>query len=187
MRWPGTIQPARFLSHTGKVLPGVRRVVQVPNPAAGTDWTVTVPAGVQWFVTAGVAQLTTSATVDNRQVALEVTVNGSTVWYARNGTTHAASTIFVYNFSSTVANVPLSGTETGVLVSFPPGYLSPGTVIGTSTNLLQAGDQWSGIVLWIEEVYVTDSQLSEIQRERETLQRDIDIYEYEQAMQGQGA
>lgn len=183
----GNIQPARFLSHTGKILPGVRRVVQVPNPAPATGWNVTVPAGVQWYVLAGYADLATDATVGNRFIGMKLTVNGVLVKNVATSGAIAPSSTAPVNFGS---GPGVQSGQTGAVYGLVPlsnGLLPTGSNVAMTASGYGAGDQWSSIALWIEEVYVTDSQLSEIQRERETLQRDIDIYEYEQAMQGQGS
>lgn len=186
MNWSGAIQPARFLSHTGKVLPGVRRVVQVPEPAAGADWTVTVPGGMQWYILSGTATLTTSATVDNRQPVITETVDGVTIWPGLQSLSFGASTTKVIPVLLDGGFVSGAATEGDIFLAAPSNLLPPGTVIASDTALLQVGDQWSAISLWVEEVYVTDNQLSEIARLHADLEYDIEKYEYQQAMQGQG-
>lgn len=186
MRWPGTIQPSRFLSHTGQVLPGVRRVVQVTNPAAGADWTVTVPAGVMWEVRAGVATLTTSATVDTRVPTMGVTVDDTLVWSVPWPSGQAAGKVVTFPVGTGMANGAVYANGSSPALLLPDDLLPQGAVIATSTALLQVGDQWSGISLWVEEVYVTDPQLSEDARLHAELERDIAVYEYEQAQQAGG-
>lgn len=187
MDWPGTIQPARFLSHTGKVLPGVRRVVQVASPGAGNNWQVVVPGGVQWFVIGGQFTLTTDATVANRLPAMTVTVNGVGVWYVQPSNALPAGSVGKYTVVSGLSQTGNVGFASGQIVVLPPTWVPEAAVIASSVVNLDATDTLTGITLWVEEVYVTDQQLSEIARDRAQLQRDIDIYEYQQAMQQQGA
>lgn len=183
MRWPGTIQPSRFLSHTGQVLPGVRRIVNVKNPAAGADWSVTVPAGVQWKVIGGAANFTTSATVDSRHPFMIVKWDGYRLSTAGTVVSIAASSGLTLGITSDPAVAYAIGVAQEVGLTLPNLYFPDGTTIGTNTASLQAGDQWSSIALWVEEVYVTDAQLSEDARLHAELERDIAIYEYQQAEQ----
>lgn len=167
----GTIQSARFLSHTGHILPGVRRALRVPTPAAGTDWSVTVPAGVQWNVRAGVGTLTTAAVAGSRYAGASVTVDGVATWQANLPAGQAESLAYVYTLAATVSAAVTTVAASGLIVPLPNLWLPEGTAIGSSTIGLLAGDQWSAIALTVEEVYVTNSQLSELERasEAETL------------------
>lgn len=187
MTWAGVIQPARFLSHTGKILPGVRRLVPVPNPAPEAEVSVEVPAGVQWFLLGLIVSLTTSAAVGNRGTSLRLTVQGVEVWSIPGFYQAAAGTVATVVGLGGVAPVAYADQTSDATVPLPTFNLEPGSIITTGSYGLLAGDQWSMPGLYIEEIYVTDPQLSEIARERADLQRDIDIYEYQQAMQGQGA
>lgn len=187
MRWPGTIQPSRFLSHTGQVLPGVRRLIPVADPAAGADWTVTVPGGVQWKIIGGYAALTASATTADRLAYTYVTIDGYGVVYAYSTSAVVASTSGHYTITSDPAVVAAGINSDAQSLVYPSVYFPESTEIGTNTLNLEEGDQWSQIVLWIEEVYVTDPQLSEIAREEAILQRDIAVAEFEQYEQSQGA
>lgn len=186
MRWPGTIQPSRFLSHTGRVLPGVRRVVQVPNPAAGADWSVTVPAGVQWRVLSGVSTLTTSAIAATRHPTIDVTVDDVLVYIGPFSASIVANAAAQFSIYVDVASpIVASGTSDPFMI-MPFDIIPQGGVIASHTNSLEAGDQWSATSLWVEEVYVTDAQLSEDARLHAQLERDIAVYEYEQAQQAGG-
>ena len=175
----GTIQPARFLSHTGRVLPGVRRIVNVPNPAAGHDWLATVPGGVQWVVLGGMSTLVTSAAVANRVPSSVVTVEGFTVVSVLSGFGVSASNTNAFPIvTSTVLGVLTSETDQSFLL-YPLTPLPEGAKIGVTTTGLAAADQWSTISLWVEEIYVTDPQLSSIEIAREDEKR-IEAQELQQ-------
>lgn len=186
MRWPGTIQPSRFLSHTGKILPGVRRAFTNPAPAAGQNWSVTVPAGVQWWVVAALAPFTTDATVATRFVQVLVNVDGLTVWNTQAVAGQAASNAWAYNLASTMAPQETTGDSNKAILCLPTGYLPSGAIITSAVALMDPGDQWGAQQFWIEEVYVTDAQLSEDARLQAQLERDIATYEYEQAQAAGG-
>lgn len=182
----GTIQPSRYLSHTGKILPGVRRVFTVPQPAADAGFNFTVPGGVQWWVLSAFFTLLTSATVANRSVDATVTVDGLQIGEFVSGFAQVASTTGVYGLQSTGGYTAASVTTNGVMISLPGGQLPEGTTVAVNATNLSAGDQFSACNLWIEETYVTDPQLSEIARTRQELDREIAAYEYEQAEQAGG-
>lgn len=186
MRWPGTIQPSRFLSHTGIVLPGVRRVFTIPEPAAGAGFSFTVPGGVQWWVSGAYFTLTADATVDARFVTAIVMVDGLAIWNTWPGYTQSASTIQSYGFASAYGFVGPATGGARVVIPLPNEYLPEGAVVSVAINNGDAGDQLSACNLWIEEVYVTDPQLSEIARTEAELNREIAQYEYEQAEQAAG-
>lgn len=186
MRWPGTIQPSRFLSHTGQVLPGVRRVVNVPEPAAGTNLSVTVPAGVQWWVTAAYGTFLASATVSNRNLYTFVSVNGQVVWQVSQGATVVASSTGVFGLQSTSGYTGQTTATFRSIISLPDAPLPQEAEIAVSADGMEADDQFRAMTMWVEEIYVTDAQLSEMARMEAELQRDVAVYEYEQAEQTQG-
>lgn len=186
MRWPGTIQPSRFLSHTGKILPGVRRVVTIPQPAAGVGLVFVVPGGVQWWVGAGYFTLATDAVVGNRFLAASVTVDGLLVWNTWPGYVQPASELSGYGMQSTSGYSAASNNGARSFLPLPGEYLPEGAIVSLSINSADANDQLSALSLWVEEVYVTDPQLSEDARLHAELERDIAIYEYQQAEQAAG-
>lgn len=182
----GTIQPARFLSRTGEIFPGVRRVVQVANPAAGNDWSVAVPGGVQWLILAGNATLTTSATVASREVYGNLYVQNELVFKQPGLGGIAASTVTSLNIVTDPGLLANYEAYSNGLIPSPLIPLPPGTIVSVTTTNLQVGDQWSGIMIWVEEYYFTDSQLSEIERAKEAAERALIAAELQQAGIGQG-
>ena len=183
----GAIQPARFLTHSGKILPGVRRIVHVPNPAAGADWQTVVPAGVQWRILSGIATLTTSAAAGNRGATSTVIVDGVLIWNGHSSAFTAGSTAQVYPIVVGGANEQTYITNGVESLWYQDVFYPQGSVIGTSTSSINVADQWSAISLWVEEVYFTDSQLSTIETLREADERSyLQELEKEYAQQGGG-
>jgi hypothetical protein len=164
---PGTIQPARFLTDTGEIRPGVRQVINVPNPAAGADWTYTVPGGQMCKVVAGtftVAIAADSGASEYLFVALGSA--GITVWRTVYESPDPSVTFPVY--ISQVSQAYPSGDEgRGVSTSLPNYVLSSGDTVGTEGINYAADDQYSAIALLIDVYYFTDEQLSALEVQKQ--------------------
>jgi hypothetical protein len=123
--------------------------VAVGNPAAGADWTYTVPAGLRQRFIGAVAQLTASAAVANRTVILVLDDGTNTLASATSPVPQTASQAIVYE----AGNWPYSQSVAGVstYLTFPPGIvLMGGSRVRVSTVNLQAADQWSVIRVYVE-------------------------------------
>jgi hypothetical protein len=142
--WPG---PRIEQPGTGG---GVLNTVSVPNPAAGTDWSYTPPAGVRQRVQSIQATLTTSAAVANRTVVIHITQGGNVLYSAADPTPQTASTTVTYTFAP---GLPAQGATGNVVVTpLPAGLVINSTfTISVSTIGLQAGDQWSAINISTED------------------------------------
>ena len=163
----GAIQPARFLTDTGNILPGVSRVVAVPTPAAGSDWSITVPGGVQWKILSGRGQLAASAAVATRIPEITLTSEGVEIGRYPCNLTLAANATSVISFSQQLGTfIPPASVVDG-FVGLPWFPLTSGDVISSSTGAIQAADAWTGIRIRISEFYFTNQQLSEVERETE--------------------
>lgn len=156
----------RFLSREGRPLPGVKRAVPVPQPAAGAEWTVTVPGGRQWRIIGGAAQLVASAAVANRRPGLALGDESSTV--ARTVSAlqvqAGATALLGYLPDSGVTAPP--GADTVGLVPAWDAWLPGGFVISSLTVGLQAGDQYGLVALMVEELYLDDQELTILEEER---------------------
>src|SRR6516162_1693189 len=82
----------RFLTTEARVLPGYKRPVAITTPAAGANWTVTVPGGRMWRPIAINATLVTSAAVANRIPGIQFQIYGVTTYVNDNSTAITAST-----------------------------------------------------------------------------------------------
>lgn len=143
--WPGARQESSIEG------PGFIRNIVVANPAAGADIVNTVPANARWRPIAFQYALTTSATVATRTSQVVLADNlGNAFFQNTQGATQAASLTVVYNWSTLTNITPVVLGQT--LNTFPPGvFLEAGWQINTVTNAIQAGDQYSGIRLQVEE------------------------------------
>jgi hypothetical protein len=129
---------------------GRMRSIAIANPAAGADWTETVPAGVAWILRAATATLTTAVAVATRQVDLQVTdATPNLLLSSPGGTSEAASLADAYSWFNGGGSASVALSVTGGL---PAEFRCPaGWIIKATTANIQAGDQWSKVVLTVEE------------------------------------
>ena len=160
------LPPARFLAESDKVLPGIRGVINVPAPAAASEWSVAVPGGQRWKLVGGQATLTTSATVANRNGGVQITSLGVLIYVNVNTFNVTASTnhVYVYQQGTTTNASGTIGTTNWIPTLCP--WLIQGDTIGSLTGNLSAGDQYSAISLVFEQYYLTDDQLTEFAQQR---------------------
>ena len=129
--------------------------VSVPEPAAGADWSYTLPYAARLI--AVTAQFAASATAANRWPAL-VGVAGPASIYAAYvymvGTAVTASTTAQLQGQpgmSVGAPTTIAGPVAITRYSYPPtGVLPADSIIESITFNIQAGDQWSDISLVLE-------------------------------------
>jgi hypothetical protein len=138
-------------SHEG---PGHARTILVGNPAAGAEWTTTGDVLARWRPLAVIAQLVTSATAATREVALQFTASGSKVAF-NVAQTQLASLTSIYCWLASGGGGPaVAGTHVSACMG--DAYLDASPAIGSQTTNIQAGDQWSGITVLVEEWLLID-------------------------------
>lgn len=128
------------------------RVVQVAPPAAATDWSVTVPGGRVWVPLALTALLTTDANAGNRDVSLRVTDQTNIVAAFDAFANQGASLAELYSFVAGAGTGAGGTTHLTCTTPIPDMALPAGYVLETHTTGFEVGDQWSSIVVWVEEV-----------------------------------
>lgn len=126
--------------------------VPVATPAAGAEWSVTVPAGVVWIVQSIFARFLSSVVVANRFPRLGFTDGSVTIGRVVALVTIPANQAWDHSYLRG-AGAAWSGTS-GVGLTYPlPDFRLPaGYTIFTTTPNLDAGDQWSQIVVNVIEV-----------------------------------
>ena len=104
---------------------GVSRSVTVVNPAAGADFSVTVPAGASWLLNSVAATFATSATVGTRTPVLLITdATGHAVFSGATAFGQAASLTWSYSWTVAPVTPPAGGTTN--VGPLPGGrYLGP--------------------------------------------------------------
>lgn len=130
------------------------RVVQVPKPALGADWSTTVPAGKTWGIRLARATLTCSAAAATRVPSLDLSDGTTTFAAIPPVETLVASDVASLTWLESVSYV-LNVTPSKYLVQpIPALTLWPGYTIASLTTALDAGDQWSGVVLYVIETMI---------------------------------
>jgi hypothetical protein len=130
--------------------PGLIRSVAGADPAAGAEFSVTVPAGARWRLITLVATLLTDATVASRVPSLLLD-DGATMFYRlKVETAQTASQNIMYNFGA-----GLSRTTTANWSSLNPVPTNAALMAGyrmlSLTDFLAAGDNWGAPQLLVEE------------------------------------
>lgn len=131
--------------------PGAIFISQPSAPAAGADWSFTIPVGVRARLVAWRGQLVTSAAAGNRIVRVQALQNSNQFWQG------APSAVIPASQTVQVCCCPdQAGFTTDpqtVYIPFPPDQVMVGggtTVIRTNTTGLDAADQWTQINLQLE-------------------------------------
>jgi hypothetical protein len=134
--------------------PGFQRTVQQANPAAGVDWTVTVPAGVRWQLQSIFAVLTTSAAAANRLPRIQID-DGVNVIFAVPAAVNETASLAWLNSWGAGAGAGAFVDPNAIALALPNDlYLLAGWRVRVVTANIQAADQWSQINLavrsWID-------------------------------------
>jgi hypothetical protein len=136
--------------------PGAIRTLGGANPAAGIDPVDTVPANSRWRLTAYTISLTTDVTVATRIPTL-IGATYRIVIKAITGQPASLTRTWTFIAGNDVSSAPEQSTVDGVttvlsLRKLPFGpYMDGGETIRLVTLALQAGDNYGGSVLDIEE------------------------------------
>lgn len=129
---------------------GLAKPVQVANPAAGADWTYTVPASSRNRIVSLSATLTAAAAVANRFVSLIIDDGANVVAVIPSGITLVATIVNTYTFADSVPQTAAFDLKSAAPlpsnIILPPAY----RVRVTTTNI-QAADQWTNIWLHIHD------------------------------------
>jgi hypothetical protein len=134
--------------------PGYVYGVTISQPAAGSDWSVSVPVNARWRLRAWGAIFTTSAVVANRIVGATISGSAGNFWRASAVANAVASNPYRVTAGGIVAYV---GLDTLTLtLPLPPDMMLAGPVaighqFGSVTVNIQAADQWSNINALVEE------------------------------------
>lgn len=128
----------------------------VANPAAGADWTATVPGGHVWQLLAVRARLTTSAAVANRQPDLILTDGALEIARVPPVAVQAAGGARVYTWADVDFGLQLGSTALGPL---PAIRLASAWSVGTATALIDAADQWDQVRLLLVDTMIQGGAL----------------------------
>lgn len=130
--------------------PGNLRSITGTDPAANTEFSETVPTDARWKLRAVRATLVTDANAATRRPILIIDDGTTVLFRIGSGITTAASTTKPYAW---IPGYPTSGTEFAEAMHFlPPDLmLLQGWRVLSSTESIQAGDNWGAPQLLVEE------------------------------------
>lgn len=150
----------RFMTESGIVRRGVRRLARVNTPVAGAEWKVTVPSGVQWVPLAANALITNSAAVGNRQYGFVITIDGAECYFNGNTAAQAAAAVNTLHYQQASSLLTAAAMNGRMLIPLVSYVMQPGDSMGSSTVALDVADQYSAVTVLIEEYYYTNQELS---------------------------
>jgi len=130
--------------------PGTLRSITGTDPAAGAEISETVTANARWRLISFRASLVTDATVANRRMNLNIDDGTNTLLLTPPASDQAATLTYIYQASNygTVSNF----LSTTMALPLPSDLiLHGGYRIRSSTNSLQAGDNWGAPQYLVEE------------------------------------
>lgn len=133
-----------------------RIVVPVTAPAAGADWSIAVPAGHLWHILAVLATLTTSGVAATR-IARLIMGDGNATFadvppFASQITALTRRYLWVPSGQG-------YATGLGILSPLPEAPMGTGWTIGTTTDAIDAGDQWTSIKLTVIDTTIRDGAI----------------------------
>jgi len=126
----------------------VPEIIAVANPAAGAQWTQTVPNNTIWLINNVEFQLLTDITVINRIGRVEIFDGTTNTRIAMAGFNQAAS--LTINHMYKLAGHGLNATNQGSGDLAHRLYLRPTWIIRSNVANLQAGDALTAISLYIQ-------------------------------------
>lgn len=123
--------------------------IGIQSPAAGANLSYTLRPGGIYRLLSLLFTFTTSADVATRVVGITLSHGGLTFFRAKNSQSHTASLAFFYcAFPGTTPTAVFGNTGH---IAFPAPSFVPGeTIIATTIESIQAGDQISAVALYVE-------------------------------------
>lgn len=133
------------------VFPGVHRVLDVPAPVAGAEWSFTVPS-LGWLrIRSIVATLTTSAVVANRVAGFTLSDPDRVAYAASSNLALPASSAQRIVYMPGTGSGGLVGAGGTLLVPLPDLIVPVGYVLKSFTGLIDVADQYSNVRMIVEE------------------------------------
>jgi len=128
--------------------------IAITNPAAGADWSVTVPTGARWELVSASMLYTASAVAANRQPRLTVD-DGTNIVFEGPSVAAITAGLAIRESWGAGAGGPVSAdiTTGGAVSSGLPNdlYLEGGWRVRSSTGAIDGGDTWTAGSLYVRE------------------------------------
>lgn len=135
---------------TGIEGPGALLNILGTAPAAGAEWSITVPSNQQWRIRGIIATLTTSAAAGNRGPTIFTADPTNTFFQIDAPITVPPSTAGICQWVPGYPNTPVTAVTRTAFI--PLDFLAPPLMrIASATAGLAAGDQWGAPRFLVEE------------------------------------
>jgi len=134
-----------------------QRVITLPAPDVGSEWSITVPGGYLWRLVSLYASFTTSSQTGYRQARLQIYAGDTLIAEVKlciSLSPDYSATFLVTPTSSPAYVVVDDLYRTGIPRNL---LLSAGYRLASSTANIQTNDAWSNIILVVHE-YVVGAQ-----------------------------
>jgi len=148
----------------------ILRPVAIAQPAAGAEWTITVPGYAYWRVLSIAAQLTASAVAASRSPRINVASSEGIFLTCSSPSNQTANQIVTYCVANFGLNAILNNNRVVLGMPLDRLWLQPGWTIKSQTTQIDAGDQWANIIAYVEEREIQGAG-AEYTREQLELQR----------------
>lgn len=126
-----------------------RRIVTLAAPAAGADWQTIVPGGHIYVVRGVLVSLVTAVAAANRLPRLLYSDGTTTFLDIAAASTQAASLTQGYTWWSDSHTYAVGQRD---VMQIPEVHLPAGHTIGTTTDNLQAADQYGAVTLYVHDL-----------------------------------
>lgn len=129
-----------------------RRPHRIAAPAAGAEMSITPNTGSHWRLMGLIFTLTTSAVVANRNVSLTLS-DGTSRTFKMVTAANQAATLAI-DYTAYPDAVPAGIVNNTVVMALPTDglWMPKGWTLASTTALIDPGDQYSGIVVDIQEI-----------------------------------
>lgn len=117
----------------------------VAQPAAGADWSFTVPTGLCYKFETLFFTLTTSAVVANRVLRLQITDGTNIVWEGGSISSYVASGVYRFGIARMSPQATAAANGQIQLIYLPEIWIPAGYVLQTSTVAKDVADQYSAV------------------------------------------
>ena len=145
------------------------RTILVANPAAGAEWSITVPGGVSWIVCTLMSRLVTDATVANRSPVLALNDGSNDVARLPSAGVQAASLNQRHSWARGFSPAAATANAVEFCSGLPLAPLPANMILKSSTVQLAAGDQYSGVALYV--IQVRERTWQELERYADAVER----------------
>lgn len=129
---------------------GILQTLKVTTPAAGAEWTFTLPGGYYYRLLGGSALFTTSAAVANRTVGIQMTDGVNLLASGIVAVAFTASLAVQVTYAPSGAGGGILGTKPAVNIGPPNLWLQGNWVVQSITSNIDVADAYTKVLLLFE-------------------------------------